>query len=67
MIIKFALENKTNDRDLKVWIRILPKEGKSLNFEVTHSKRKAYLSKGTTRIAMTLVKIDPTKPFFENQ
>ena len=35
------------------------------NFLVTNSKKKVYLSKGSTQIALTITKIDPTKPFFD--
>jgi hypothetical protein len=66
MILKFLMENKSNEVDLKVWVRVLPKEGRMANFEVSHSRKKVQLGKGVTRIAFTLFKIDPTKPFFEH-
>ena len=65
MVMKVVLTNLT-DANLKVWLRILPREGKHLNWTTGAALRKVYLGKGSTTIAMTIAKTDPLKPFFES-
>mmetsp|Transcript_18286 Transcript_18286/g.31275 ORF Transcript_18286/g.31275 Transcript_18286/m.31275 type:complete len:924 (+) Transcript_18286:1615-4386(+) len=46
MIMKLAIENKSSEHDIKVWVRLAAKPGKKVNFETTWSRKKVFLSKG---------------------
>ena len=66
ILLKVVLTNKTQDKDLKVWYRLGTKASASseVNVALSVSSRKAYLYAKNQKIIETLVKIDPSKPFF---
>jgi hypothetical protein len=68
MLLRVVLTNKTDAKDLKVWYRLAAKCSPSkVNFPLAASFRKVHLYAKNTKVAETVMKIDPTKDhFFEN-
>lgn len=61
------MQNKTQDKDLKVWYRLAAtdsSEASSRNVALANTSRKVYLYSKNNKIVETLIKVDPTKPFF---
>ena len=62
-----VVTNKTLDKDLKVWYRLGLKasaDREKVNVNLSASTRKTYLYSRNQKIIETLLKVDPTKPWF---
>lgn len=61
------MTNKSQTKDLKIWYRLRlkhPEDAASQNVALAVSSRKTYLNAKNQKQVLTLVKIDPSVPFF---
>jgi len=67
LLLKVVLTNKTQDQDLKVWYRLTAQDGvdpASINVSLHLTSRKLHLFSKNQKVIETVIKVDPTKPYF---
>lgn len=67
VLLKVVMTNKSQDKDLKIWYRLRvkdPEAAAALNVELALSARKTYLNAKNQKIVLTLLKVDPSVPYF---
>jgi hypothetical protein len=67
VLLKVLMTNKSQTKDLKIWYRLClkhPEDADSQNVTLAVSSRKTYLNAKNQKQVLTLVKIDPSVPYF---